>query len=84
MLFSTMASPVYIPANSVKRVKNGTDEPVWKAGRGQIYGHQGRRGESEMNWETEIGIYTLLCIKQITNENLPDSTESSTQYSAVT
>lgn len=23
-----------------------------------------------MNWEVEMDIYTLLCIKQITNENL--------------
>ena len=23
-----------------------------------------------MNWEIGIGIYTLLCIKEITNENL--------------
>ena len=30
-----------------------------------------------MNWETAIDIYTLLCIKQITNENLLYSIESS-------
>ena len=35
-----------------------------------------------MNWETVIDIYTLLCIKQITNENLLYSIESS--YSVVT
>ena len=28
-----------------------------------------------MNWETAIDIYTLLCIKQITNENLLYSIE---------
>ena len=30
--------------------------------RGQMCGDQGRM-ESGMNWETEINIYTLLCIK---------------------
>ena len=34
---------------------------------------------SEMNWEIGIDIYTRLCIKDITNENLPYSTGSSTQ-----
>lgn len=32
-------------------------------------------------WERTSVIYTLLCTKQITHENLPDSTENSTQYS---
>ena len=27
-----------------------------------------------MNWEAEINIYTLLCVKQTANENLPQST----------
>ena len=27
-----------------------------------------------MNWETRTDIYTLLCIKQITNENILHST----------
>ena len=31
-----------------------------------------------MNWEVETDIYTLLCIKQITNENLLYSKGSST------
>ena len=60
--------------------KNDTDEPVCKA---EIETHMQRtnvwtpRGESEvggggggMNWETEIDIYTLICIKQITNKYL--------------
>ena len=29
-----------------------------------------------MNWETGIDIYTLLCIKYLTNENLLKSTET--------
>ena len=41
-------------------------------------------GEGGMNWEIGIDIYTLLCIKQITNENLLYSTGNSTQYSVVT
>ena len=40
----------------------------------QTYGHQGGKVEGEggggMNWETGIDIYTLICIKQITNKNL--------------
>ena len=32
-----------------------------------------------MNWEIEIDIYTLLCIKQITKENLLCSTGDSTR-----
>ena len=39
---------------------------------------------SGMNWEIETDIYTLLCIKQITNENLLYSKGSSTQCSVVT
>ena len=43
--------------------------------REQMYGHQGGKaggggggGGAVMNWE--IGIYTLICIKWITNKNL--------------
>ena len=44
--------------------------------REQTYGHQGGKaardggGGSVMNWEIGIDIYTLICIKQITNKNL--------------
>ena len=37
-----------------------------------------------MNWEIGINIYTLLCIKQITNENLLYSTGNSTWCSVET
>ena len=46
-----------------------------------------------MNWEIGIDIYTLICIKYITNKdllykkfkkNLLDSTGNSTQYSVMT
>ena len=37
-----------------------------------------------MNWEIGTDIYTLLCIKQITNENLLYSTGNSTPCSVVT
>ena len=30
----------------------------------------GGGGDGGMNWEIGIDIYTLICIKQITNENL--------------
>ena len=42
--------------------------------------------ECRMNWEFGIDIYTLLilCIEQITKENLVDSTGNSTQCSVVT
>jgi len=42
----------------------------------------GRRGE--MNWENGIDIYTLLCIIEITNENLLYSPGYSSQGSVVT
>ena len=44
--------------------------------REQMYGHQGGKaaggwgGGGGMNWEIGIDIYTLICIKWITNENL--------------
>ena len=41
-------------------------------------------GRGGMNWEIETDIYTLLCIKQVTNENLLYSTGNSTQYSVMT
>ena len=37
-----------------------------------------------MNWEIGIDVYTLLCVKQMTNENLLYSTGNSTQHSVVT
>ena len=33
-------------------------------------GKQGGGGGGGMNWEIGIDIYTLICIKQITNKNL--------------
>ena len=60
--------------------KNGTDEPVCKAEietqmqRTNIWtpkgGSGGGCGGGGMNWEIGIDIYTLICIKQITNKNL--------------
>ena len=38
-----------------------------------MYGHQGGKGAGSgggMNWEIGIDMYTLICIKWITNENL--------------
>ena len=40
--------------------------------------------KSGYGWEIGINIYTLLCIKQITNENLLYSPGNSTQCSVVT
>ena len=39
---------------------------------------------SGMNWEIGIDAYTLLWIRQVTNENLLDSTGNSTQCSVLT
>ena len=40
-------------------------------------------GGGGMNWETGIDLYTLLilCVRQVTNKNLPYSIRSSTQCS---
>ena len=59
--------------------KNVTDEPVCRAEietqmqRTNVWtprGECGRSGGGGMNWEIGIDIYTLICIKQITNKNL--------------
>ena len=64
--------------------KNGTDEPFARQKqrhrcREQTYGHQGEKagvggrvwgGGGRMNREIGIDIYTLICIKQMTNKNL--------------
>ena len=59
--------------------KNGTDEPVCRAEietqmqRTNVWtprGESGWGGGGVMNWEIGIDIYTLICIKWITNENL--------------
>ena len=46
--------------------------------------YQGRKQGSGMKWETGIHVYTLLCIKEITNENPLYSTGNSTQCSLMT
>ena len=37
-----------------------------------------------MNWDIGIDLYTLLCMEQVTSENLPYSMGNSTQCSVVT
>ena len=63
--------------------KNGTDEPVcrtevetqmqrtnvWTQGR-ESGGEWGGGGGGVINWEIGIDMYTLICIKWITNRNL--------------
>ena len=59
--------------------KNGTDELVCRAERETqmqrtnvwtLRGEVAGGGGGGMNWETGIDIYTLICIKWITNKNL--------------
>ena len=60
--------------------KNGTDEPVCKSEietqmqRTNVWTPRGKNGQGVggggMNWEIGIDIYTLICIKWITNKNL--------------
>ena len=58
--------------------KNGTDDPVCKAEieaqmqRTNMWTPRGASagGGGGMNWEIEIDIYALICIKQITNKNI--------------
>ena len=43
--------------------------------REQMYGHQGRRAEAGggggvMNWAIGLDMYTMMCIKLMTNKNL--------------
>ena len=44
----------------------------------------GGDGESGMNWETRIDMYTLPCVKQIASENLLHSIGSSVRCSVMT
>ena len=71
-----------------KTYKNDTDEPICKAkiekdSENKYMDTKGEKG-SGMNWEIAINIYTLLCIKQTTNDNRLYSTGNSTQCSVVT
>ena len=60
--------------------KNGTDELVCKTEietqmqRTNVWTPGGQSGGGDgggvMNWEIGIDIYTLICVKQITNKNL--------------
>ena len=52
--------------------------------RKQTYGYQGGKGGGGMNCEIGIDIYTLVYMKQVTNENLLCNTGNSTQCSVVT
>ena len=47
------------------------------------HGYQGER-QGRDKWETEIGIYALRYIEQITNKDLLCSTGNSSQYSVMT
>ena len=52
--------------------------------RKQTYGYQRGKVGGGINWEIRIDTYTLLFIKQKSNENLLYSTGNSTQYSVMT
>ena len=61
-------------------VEQGKDQPLIP----DLPNSRNQRAGVVVNWETGIDIYTLLCIKQVTNENLLYSTGNSTQCSVVT
>ena len=48
-----------------------------------MFGYQRGKGDG-MNWEIGTDIYTLLCMKQVTNENLQCCLGNPTQCSVVT
>ena len=53
--------------------KNGTDEPVCKAGietQTQRTPRAENGGAGGMNWEIGIDTYTLICTKQVSNKNV--------------
>ena len=63
--------------------KNGTDEPICRAGietqtQGMDLWAQMRDAEGGTNCESSVKIYTLQCVKQITNGTLLNSAGSST------
>ena len=77
-----------ILCNNAPMQKNDTDVLTGKAEiETQMQRTNGWRlggARGGMNWEAGIDIYTLLCIKQITSENLLCGTGDSTQHSVVT
>ena len=67
--------------------KNSANELIYKTEiesqiQNKLMVSKGKKG-GEINWETLIDIYSLLYIKQITNEDLPYSTGNPSQYSIV-
>ena len=60
-----------------KLLKRGKSHVIWS------HVIQKMQQMSGMNWETEIVIHTILCIKYITNENLLYSTGNPTHCSVV-
>ena len=64
----------------MQNLENGTDEPVCRAEietqmqRTKVWTSRGESGGGwgwgVMNWAIEIDIYTLMCIKLMTNKNL--------------
>ena len=57
---------------SKKKKKNGTDEPISKAGTETDIENRyvTQRGEGGMNWEIRVDIYTLPSVKQLASGNL--------------
>ena len=50
----------------------------------QVNSREFKNRRCRMNWEIGIDIYTLLCTKEVTNENLLYNTENSPQGSVAT
>ena len=70
-------------------IKSDTNELIYKQKQthrscNQIYGYQRGHMERMTNQKIGIDIYTLLCIKQITNKDLVYSTRNSTQCLVIT
>ena len=69
----------HILTHSCRIQKNGTDEPICKAEietqmqKTNVWTpreESGHGGGGGMNWEIGIDMYTLMCIKLMTNKNL--------------
>ena len=66
---------MYVDRREVGYMIRFAGQKLRHRGREQTYGHQegkaaGRGGGGVMNWEIGIDMYTLMCIKWMTNKNL--------------
>ena len=66
---------MYVEPRKMARMNQFAGQKLRHRCREQMYGHQGEKaagggGGGVMNWDIGIDMYTLMCIKWMTNKNL--------------